>query len=246
MAGAGDEDARGTADRGIGDESRSTGDYRGTAIPPTRTSGTTEAPPLDQRPQPPIPFGRAIACPLDVFVLAGTPYDPHQQVAAASRIWWQCGVELHIANLRVYDEAATRRLLSTRVGDAEKPLTELPVEVSVDEETVAMKALRAEWLALRQRSPYAVFFAAKVYLRTNGAPAAADPGAQIVYIGPYDAWPGWVLAHELGHHWIAPGHYGLESDLMHPNRPGDEVSKSECGIARRRLDEALRRHKARR
>lgn len=224
---------RATDQRGISTVSRATEDRslrdQG-AIPLTKTSMTTDAPPLEQRPQAP-PKYPPIVKKVDVFRLAGSTLDPDQEMAAARQIWSQCGIEFTIASRKDYDEAETKRLLVIAPEDQKKPLSELRVVVDRDEETPSMRNLRKEW-SKNKRGAYAAFFAPNVLLTTSGASSAADPGANIVYIGKSDYWTGFVLAHELGHHLISPGHYGIESPLMHPSHPGNKIVELECRAAR--------------
>ncbi|MGH8655927.1 MAG: hypothetical protein ACREYE_28785 [Gammaproteobacteria bacterium] len=212
-------------DRGIGLEEK---------IPLTKTSMTTDAPPLEQRAQTP-PKYSLIVKKIDVFQLAGTNVDPDAEIEAASKIWSQCGIEFEIVSRQIYDEAKTRKLLATAPEDAQKPLIELTVVVDPDEATPSMENLRSEW-SKNKRATYAVFFAPKVRLKPIPAPSAADPHLDIVYIGKNvgDYWPGWVVAHELGHRLIGPQfiHDDLCSSLMRPNRPGNEIVELECRAAR--------------
>jgi hypothetical protein len=192
---------------------------------------TTDAPPLEQRPEAPSKY-RLMVKKVDVFHLAGSELFPDEEMAAASRIWSQCGITFAITSRKFYNEDETRRLLAIAPEDQKKPLEELTVVVNRDETTPSMRNLRSEWSQNKQ-GEYAAFFVPKVSLIPTGASSAADPGAKIVYIGKKkDYWTGWVLAHELGHHLISAGHYGLESPLMHPNTPGNEIAELECLAAR--------------
>src|SRR6266850_1790205 len=224
---------RGTDQRGISTVSRGIEDRSldgQEAIPLTTTSTTTEAVPLEQRPQAP-PKYSLIVKKVDVFRLAGSNLDPDQEMAAASRIWSQCGIEFTIASRKDYNEAETRRLLAITLEDEMKASSELRVIVRLDQVTPSMQNLRNEW-SKNKRGAYAVFFAPNVLFTTSGARSAADPGANIIYIGQSDFWPGFVVAHEFGHHLISPGHYGLESPLMHLSYPGNEIVELECRAAR--------------
>jgi hypothetical protein len=219
-------------ERGIADRSVDRGQDLKTEILLTKTSMTTDAPPLEQRPQDP-PKYPLIIKDIDVFQLTGSNLDPEKEIAAASKIWLQCGIELRIVSRKTYDEAETRKLLAKSPEDAQKPPNELTVIIDPADATPSMRNLRAEWLK-NKKGGYAVFFAPKVVLTTNVAPSAADPTFDIVYIGGNEYWPGWVVAHELGHRLIGPSlpHAVLQSPLMHPNSPGDEIFDHECRAAR--------------
>jgi hypothetical protein len=168
---------------------------------------------------------------IDIFLLAGSNLDPDEELSAASRIWSQCGIVFSAVFRRVYDELQTRKLLA--FNPKETTASELKVVVSPDEPTLSMTNLRAEW-SKNRRGDFAAFFAPKVVLTTSGAPSAADPQYDIVYIGVRQYSLGWELAHELGHRLIGPEipHADLESPLMRPNRPGDEIASLECRAAR--------------
>jgi hypothetical protein len=170
---------------------------------------------------------------VDVFLLAGSKCDPDEELAAASRIWSQCGIVFSAVSRRIYNESQTRKLLATKPGEEQLPVNELKVVVNPDELTTTMSKLRNEWLQTR-RAEFGVFFAPRVFLTTSGAPSAADPEFDIVYIGVRQHSVGWELAHELGHRLIGPEipHGDLESPLMRPNRPGDEIVDLECRAAR--------------
>jgi hypothetical protein len=221
---------------GLDDESRGineTGTGRELDIGQTTTSMTKAPPPLDQRPEKPAKF-RPIIKEIDLFLLAGSSLKPEEELAAASRIWSQCGIYLEPTTLlpHKYDEAETRRLLATN-GDARQPLSELTVVVDPDKITASMRNLRAEWVRHR-KGQIAVFFAPKVFLTTNGSSSAVDSQVDIAYIGKPLHWEGWDVAHELGHLFIGRKflHSELVSPLMHSLRPGNEIDEVECLAAR--------------
>ena len=213
-------------------------DHRGIETPPripqTTTPMTTAAPPLEERPLP-APKYRLITKRIDAFWLHGSKLDAAREISAASEIWSQCGIVFEIVSTTNYDADQTRRLLAVTEPVGGTPAQEPTVIVDPDSTTPSMENLRREWRSKR-RGDYAVFFAPKVFLIPSAAPSAADPDLDMVYIGEnkHGFWPGWVVAHELGHRLIDPTatHAVLQSPLMKPEHPGNDIVELECRAAR--------------
>lgn len=200
-------------------------------LTPTRTSMTTAAPPLEKRPVKPLEYPW-ITRTVDLFLLAGSALDPEAELAAASIIWTQCGIDLQIGSRTVYDERQTRELLGENAGD-QTPVSELIVVVRDPEITPSMQNLRNEWTR-RRHGDLAAFFAPRVVFTLNAAPSAVDPKLDIAYIGVPRFGSGKDLAHEIGHILIGSDipHRHLDSPLMRPNRDGDKITDLECRAAR--------------
>jgi hypothetical protein len=199
-------------------------------IPQTKTSMGTAA----RRPDRPLKL-ELIFKKVDVYQLAGATLDPRAEMAAAANIWLQCRIDFIPTFHPVFNEAQTRQLLAVNSAEKQTPVAALTVIVDIDEPSPSMKALRNVW-SNTGKGELAVFFAPKVWLLVSGAPSAADPDLDIVYIGENRDRhvTGWTVAHELGHRLMMPSapHAAYESPLMHLADPGNEIVELECRAAR--------------
>ncbi len=214
-----DDAARAIDEREIDDLTR--------GLSTTKTSMTTDSPPIEQRPIAP-PKYPEIRKTLDVFQLAGHRHNPEKEVRAASQIWSHCGIWFDPIFHPPYYENDTKKLIGN----------ELTVFVKDDKRRQSLENLRQEWRTKR-KGELAAFFAPKVFLATNGAPSTVDPDYKIAYMGkdPVRHPTGWVLAHELGHLLIGNKvpHHALRSSLMRLRGSvirGNKIVDLECRAAR--------------